>query len=93
MPMYLSGHWNHMFKGEEHERMTRVVIDVEAKKLVFAQVQRIRSITSSYSEALQPEMLDLADSIENANSDLFDDPSDFGLVVTEGIPEWAANLV
>jgi len=37
-------------------------------------------------------MLDLGDSIENANSDLFDGPSDFGLVVTEGIPEWAANL-
>ncbi|MBM5458664.1 hypothetical protein H8F21_13925 [Pseudomonas sp. P66] len=92
MPKYLSGNWSHIFDGEEHERMTRIVVDAETKKLVFAQVQRIRSMSTSYSEAHPAEMKDLEDSILNANCEVFDDPADYGLTGTEAMPGWAENL-
>lgn len=93
MAKYLSGNWGHIFDGEQQERMTRIVVDADAQKLVFAQVQRIRSMESSYKEAVREEMADLEDSLLNGNSELFDYPEGFGLIVTEGLPEWAANLV
>lgn len=93
MTKYLNGYWGHIFEGEEHERMTRIVIDADAQKLVFAQIQRIRSMDSSYKEAERAEMADLQDSLLNGNSELFDDPAGHGLTVTEGLPDWAANLV
>lgn len=93
MAKYLSGNWGHIFDGEQHERMTRIVVDVDAQKLVFAQVQRIRSMESSYKEAELAEMADLEDSLLNGNSELFDDPAGYGLIVTEGLPGWAENLI
>lgn len=93
MTNYLSGDWGHIFEGEDHERSTRIVVDADARKLVFAQVQRIKSMESSYSEAIRCEMQDLEDSLLNANDDIFETPGDYGLVRTVGLPGWAVNLV
>jgi hypothetical protein len=92
MSKFISGNWGHIFEADEHERMTRIVIDADSQKLVFAQVQRIRSMDSTYSEASRHEMADLEDSLLDANADLFNDPVGFGLTTTDEIPEWAANF-
>ncbi|NMX83646.1 hypothetical protein HBO10_29515 [Pseudomonas sp. WS 5503] len=92
MSKFISGTWGHIFEADEHERMTRIVIDAESQKLVFAQIQRMRSMDSSYSEACRHEMADLEESLLDANADLFNDPVGFGLITSHEIPEWAANL-
>nr|WP_011923090.1 hypothetical protein [Pseudomonas fluorescens]CAM96314.1 hypothetical protein pQBR0282 [Pseudomonas fluorescens SBW25] len=92
MSKYISGNWGHIFEADERERMTRIVIDAESQKLVFAQIQRIRSMDSTYSEASHHEMADLEESLLDANAELFNDPVGFGLITTDAIPEWAANL-
>lgn len=92
MTNYLSGYWGHIFEGEEQERMTRVVVDAEGRKLVLVLIQRIKSIESTYSEASTAEMHDLEDSLLNANDDLFEAPEEHGLIRTDGLPDWAQNL-
>lgn len=92
MSKLISGNWGHIFEVEEHERMTRIVIDAESHKLEFAQVQRMRSKDATYSEACRHEMADEEESLLDANADLLNDPVGFGLISSDEIPVWAANL-
>lgn len=92
-PQYITGNWNHIFEGERSERMTRVVLDAATQKVLVLQVQRNRAMTDSYGLSTRNELLDVEDSMVNANPELFDDPSAFGLVVTDSMPDWANSQV
>ncbi|MFU5275039.1 hypothetical protein ACM7YY_09945 [Pseudomonas aeruginosa] len=92
-PQYITGNWSHIFDGERSERMTRVVLDAPTQKLLVLQVQRNRAVIGSYGLSTRTELLDVEDSMVNANPELFDDPSAFGLAVTDSLPVWATSQI
>lgn len=87
---YITGDWGHIFDGDQSERLTRIVIDAQSRKLIRMEVQRNRSVNNSYTEASRIEVADVEDSLVNANSEVFDTPADFGLISTNDLPDWAA---
>jgi hypothetical protein len=89
VPKYITGYWGHIFDGERSERMTRVVLDATTQKLLVLHVQRNRAVIDSYELSTRSELLDVEDSMINANSELFDDPNAFDLEVTASLPAWA----
>lgn len=44
----------------------------------------------SYRLPTRIEFDDVEDSIVNANADVFDDPAEYGLELTDDLPAWAA---
>ena len=92
-PQYITGNWSHIFEGERSERMTRVVLDTATQKVLVLQVQRNRAVTDSYGHSTRTEMLDVEDSMVNANPELFDDPGAFELEVTDSMPDWATSQI
>ncbi|WP_427121532.1 hypothetical protein [Pseudomonas aeruginosa] len=92
-PQYITGNWSHIFEGERSERMTRVVLDATTRKVLVLQVQRNRAVTDSYGLSTRTELLDVEDSMVNANQDLFDDPGAFDLELTDSMPDWASSQI
>ena len=92
-PQYITGNWSHIFEGERSERMTRVVLDAATQKVLVLQVQRNRAVTDSYGHSTRTELLDVEDSMVNANAELFDDPGAFDLEVTDSMPDWATSQI
>lgn len=92
-PQYITGNWGHIFEGERSERMTRVVLDATTRKVLVLQVQRNRAAADSYGLSSRTELLDVEDSMVNANSELFDEPSAFGLEATGSLPDWATSQI
>ncbi len=92
-PQYITGNWGHIFEGERSERMTRVVLDATTRKVLVLQVQRNRAAADSYELSSRTELLDVEDSMVNANPELFDEPSAFGLEATGSLPDWATSQI
>ncbi|HBP1602147.1 TPA: hypothetical protein L5U90_003249 [Pseudomonas aeruginosa] len=92
-PKYITGNWGHIFDGERSERMTRVVLDATTRKVLVLQVQRNRAMTDSYGLSTRTELLDVEDSLLNANPELFDDPGAFDLEVSDSMPDWATTQI
>ena len=92
-PQYITGNWGHIFEGERSERMTRVVLDATTRKVLVLQVQRNRAVADSYGLSSRTELLDVEDSMVNANPELFDDPNAFGLEATGSLPDWATSQI
>ncbi len=92
-PQYITGNWGHIFEGERSERMTRVLKDATTRKVLVLQVQRNRAAADSYGLSSRTELLDVEDSMVNANPELFDEPSAFGLEATGSLPDWATSQI
>ncbi|PBV09294.1 hypothetical protein CJU35_05425 [Pseudomonas aeruginosa] len=92
-PQYITGNWSHIFEGERSERMTRVVLDATTRKVLALQIQRNRAVTDSYGLSTRTELLDVEDSMVNANQELFDDPGAFDLELTDSMPDWASSQI
>lgn len=92
-PQYITGNWGHIFEGERSERMTRVLLDSTSRKVLVLQVQRNRAVIDSYGLSTRSELLDVEDSMVNANPELFDEPSAFGMEVTGSLPDWATSQI
>lgn len=92
-PQYITGNWGHIFEGERSERMTRVVLDATTRKVLVLQVQRNRAVADSYGLSSRTELLDVEDSMVNANPELFDDPRAFGMEATGSLPDWATSQI
>jgi hypothetical protein len=88
-PKFIVGDWSHIFEGEKSDRPTRIVIDVHANKLIQLEILADRDISDSYRLPTRLEFEDVADSIFHSNSELIDCPTDYGLVPTDSLPEWA----
>lgn len=88
-PKYIVGDWSHIFEGEKSDRPTRIVIDAQANKLIQLEVLADLADGDSYRLPTRLEFEDVADSIVNANAEVFDRPADFGLVSTDELPDWA----
>lgn len=88
---YISGIWSHLFKDDQGERTTRILIDATSQKLIRMDIQANRAINDSFRQASRDEMADVEDSLVNANSELFDMPDDYGLELTNALPEWVTG--
>ncbi|MCE6958267.1 hypothetical protein LAZ40_04255 [Cereibacter sphaeroides] len=84
--------WEHMFLEENDEgrmrevtRETRFVYDLEAKDIVHFDVQR----GWGWQAASPDETAELKNSLEVANDDALVDPEEWGLDVSDELPEWA----
>lgn len=86
---FITGEWAHIFEGERSDRQTRILINAETHTLLEAKVQRNRSILDSFTPATRHEMADIQDSLVNSNSELFDNPVDYGLEYANDPPAWA----
>ncbi|WP_455233583.1 hypothetical protein [Geopseudomonas aromaticivorans] len=89
---YIAGDWGHLFPEDNSERGTRIVIDIESRKVLAVMVQRNRSLEDDYTQAWPEEFASVEDSLLNANAEVFDDPEDFGLEVVDELPEWVAVM-
>lgn len=80
--------WGHIFSegSREVERDTRFVWDCDAEKLIHLDIMR----DNKWREASQDEILDLEDSLKNANPDALDNPDDWGLDASDDLPAWCA---
>lgn len=90
MSKYITGNWTHIFEGEKAERPVRIVIDASAQTLLKMEVAANRSMYDSYRLPTRIEFDDVEDSIVNANADVFNDPAEYGLELTDDLPAWAA---
>lgn len=81
--------WGHIFDGRR-EVMTRFVFDQSDLKLLAAQIKW--DANGGWSDANAVELADLEDSLVNANEDALDDPANYGLLVADDLPDWAAAL-
>ncbi len=83
-------YWGHIFDEEQGEVLTEWVYDIVEEKLVGAMIADRGSLNlPKWHQAKQDELLDLEDSIKNANPDCIDNPEDWGLVRTNELPEFA----
>ncbi|KQW19738.1 MULTISPECIES: hypothetical protein [Pseudomonas] len=87
-PHYIVGSWGHLFAGEKSERMTRIVLDAHSQKLIHLSVLANRAVEDSYREGSRAEAADVEDSLLNANGELFDNPTDYGLASVSELPAW-----
>lgn len=86
---YITGEWVHFFPGDKHERLSRVVLDTQARKLVHLQVQVNRAVRDEYRQPTSVEISVLEELFTTTHSDLFYDPMAFGLCGTDALPAWA----
>lgn len=87
-PQYIVGTWGHLFDDHKSERNTRIVIDAHSRKLIYLGIQTNRTIHDAYREGESNEVSDVEDSLLNANAELFDNPTDFGLELVSELPDW-----
>lgn len=84
---FASGTWMHLFGPGARETQCRVVIELELSKIIAAQ-----EWTGLKYEDVQAERLtDLADSVIGAN-DAHDTPEDWGLELSNELPDWAKHV-
>ena len=84
MTKYATGEWNHLFGAGSQETRCRIVVDVDAAKVVAAQ----EWTGLKFEDVRGDRLADLDDSVINAN-EANNDPSEFDLAVSEALPNWA----
>lgn len=86
------GLWGHIFDNAEGEVMTQFVYDTQERKLVAAKIVGGQSEGGPWWTDASPVMVaDLEDSLVNANEDALDNPGDWGLAVSDELPDWASE--
>lgn len=88
---YICGEWSHIFGGGQGETGTRILLEADTQKLIRLDVQASRAIYDSYRAGSDDELADVQDTLVNANAELFDNPADFGLTLTDTLPAWALD--
>ena len=90
-PRFITGDWGHLFLGDKSERMTRILFDATADKLLRLDVQDNRALQNSYRPASREELAEVEDSLINGNIEVFDSPEDFGLLAVDTLPYWVTG--
>ncbi|WP_236748869.1 hypothetical protein [Acidovorax carolinensis] len=80
---FATGDWPHLFGPGRAETLCRVAIDLKQSKLVAAQEWTGLKYVDIQGERLK----NLAESVIGAN-DAHDSPSDWGLTLTQALPDW-----
>jgi hypothetical protein len=75
--------WGHIFEGFG-EKYVRFVFNKEENKIVFMDVMR-----GAWKAATPAQIADVQDSLINANEEAIQSPSNWGLSVSDSLPEWA----
>ena len=78
--------WTHIFSEgrREVERITRWAFDRQKGRLVRLHIQR----NHKWRESRRSELLDVEDSIMNANPDTLIDPEGWDLAESDDLPAW-----
>lgn len=89
---YIHGQWGHLFPtSPTRETTCRIVVDAAQETLVAGEI--CTSFDGSEPATWRPmranEKADLVDSLKNGNAEMFDNPKDFGLDVSDDAPDWA----
>lgn len=82
---YFSGEWSHIFDGSRRDTNCRIVIDSDKNELILMTIAK----GAGFRLPSKLEFADLADSLKNANAEVFDSPEDYGLTRTKKLPDWA----
>lgn len=86
---YVHGNWNHLFGSGSKETTVRLVFDTQESRIVAMQITGW-----PYSQdASLAEILDVQDSLKNANPEALEQPGDYGLARAYVLPAWAVPLV
>lgn len=84
---YIHGTWTHLFGSGRTETAVRLVYDLREERIVAMQLLGLPG--PSFCTASQAEILDVEDSLKNANSEALSDPSEYGLARAYVLPTWA----
>lgn len=82
---YISGEFSHIFEGARVDTNCRILINADNNELMLVGI----ADGAGFRNPSRGEFEDLLDSLKNANSEVFTDPEDYGLVRTRRAPEWA----
>lgn len=79
------GDWSHIFNERTGEQDCRVVFDTDLNEVVHLHVKR----AGAWHVAKRDDMLDVGQSLKEANSEVLEDPVAAGHSVSDELPEWA----
>lgn len=87
-PRYLIAEcWGHCFVGS-HNTDVNFVYDYQLGRVTHMTLSRALGDEPAHRD----EMADVTDSLKNANEDALDNPEDWGLEVSNELPDWALKL-
>lgn len=90
---YIYGDWNHVFSDIPGVTELRFVFDIDANKIVVAQIATNCSAEDKgkvWKSISEDQIKDLHDSIISGNEEIFDIPVDYGLELSDYLPAWAS---
>jgi hypothetical protein len=86
---YIHGQWNHLFGAGSQETLVRLVLDAQEKTIIAMQIKD-GPLADRWVDVTQKSLiLDVQDSVINANGDCLEDPEEYGLERAYVLPEWA----
>lgn len=87
---YITGLWGHLSPNGGKEVLTEILYDVEEERLVAAYLQTNAAL-DKWQVASEDFRADLEDSLNNANPDALDNPTNWDLDYTDERPYWVPD--
>lgn len=84
-PPYIHGNWTHLFGPGSTDTNLRIVFDTNRNALIAGQF----STNGKWVDLRRDDLLDVEDSLKNANPESLERPGDAGLEASYHLPEWA----
>lgn len=84
-PAFVHGHWTHIFGPGKSDTTLRIVYSQQTETLIAAQFQRL----GQWIDLRRDDLLDVEDSLKNANPEALECPASAGLEVSYHLPDWA----
>ena len=85
---YLIGEWEHIPSGAKRPKVFRLCFDRDEHRMVSMQVKGPGGV---WAVAQRDDVSDVAQSLLNANDNVFDNPAGYGMTVGDAPPEWAGS--
>lgn len=82
---YIHGNWTHIFHDNGPDIVLRFAFDTDKQQILSMELQK----SLGWTAASASEMLDVQDSLVNANEDALLNPGDWNLDESDALPEWA----
>lgn len=89
---FIHGQWAHKFPSSPTRDTTcRILVDADKETLVAGEIcTRLEgSEPAGWRPMRASERADLLDSLKHGNEEMFDNPKNFGLDVSDDAPDWA----
>lgn len=84
-PSYIHGNWTHLFGPGSAETNLRILYDIKSNTLIAGQFHN----NGKWTDLRRDDLLDVEDSLKNANPESLERPADAGFQASYNLPHWA----